>query len=50
MISCRGYCAPEYLHRGQVSFKSDIFSLGVIIIDLVTGRKEDPDIKNVRMI
>ncbi|XP_051211700.2 uncharacterized protein [Lolium perenne] len=42
-----GYCAPEYLHRGQVSFKSDIFSLGVIIIDLVTGRKEDPDIKNV---
>lgn len=42
-----GYCAPEYLHRGQVSFKSDIFSLGVIIIDLVTGRKEDPDTKNV---
>ncbi|XP_037403947.1 dual specificity protein kinase shkB-like [Triticum dicoccoides] len=42
-----GYCAPEYLLRGQVSFKSDIFSLGVIIIDLVTGRKEDPDTKNV---
>ncbi|EMS49603.1 Callose synthase 2 [Triticum urartu] len=42
-----GYCAPEYLHRGQLSFKTDIFSLGVIIIDLVTGRKEDPDIKNV---
>ncbi|XP_044974540.1 U-box domain-containing protein 32-like isoform X2 [Hordeum vulgare subsp. vulgare] len=42
-----GYCAPEYLHRGQLSFKSDIFSLGVIIIDLVTGRKEDPDIENV---
>ncbi|XP_044354436.1 cysteine-rich receptor-like protein kinase 6 [Triticum aestivum] len=45
-----GYCAPEYLHRGQVSFKSDIFSLGVIIIDLVTGRKEDPDTKIVRLV
>lgn len=42
-----GYCAPEYLHRGHVSFKSDIFSLGIIITDIVTGRKEDPNIKNI---
>ncbi|KAF7104952.1 hypothetical protein CFC21_105814 [Triticum aestivum] len=34
-----GYCAPEYLHRGKMSFKSDMYSLGVIIIELLTGEK-----------
>ncbi|VAI93738.1 unnamed protein product [Triticum turgidum subsp. durum] len=35
-----GYCAPEYLHKGKMSFKSDMYSLGIIIIELVTGEKE----------
>ncbi|KAM3215255.1 hypothetical protein ACQJBY_067310 [Aegilops geniculata] len=34
-----GYCAPEYRQQGKMSFKSDIYSLGVIIIELVTGQK-----------
>ncbi|CAO2148079.1 unnamed protein product, partial [Urochloa humidicola] len=34
-----GYCAPEYLNAGRMSFKSDMYSLGVIIMELVTGRK-----------
>ncbi|EMS49145.1 Cysteine-rich receptor-like protein kinase 26 [Triticum urartu] len=38
-----GYCAPEYLQRGKMSFKSDIYSLGIIIIELVTGEKSIPD-------
>lgn len=42
-----GYCAPEFIKHGVVSIKSDIFSLGVIIIELVTGCKDNPDIKNV---
>ncbi|KAL6643591.1 hypothetical protein ACP70R_018357 [Stipagrostis hirtigluma subsp. patula] len=37
-----GYCAPEYLHYGKMSAKSDIYSLGVIILELVTGSKEKP--------
>ncbi|KAF7104962.1 hypothetical protein CFC21_105820 [Triticum aestivum] len=41
-----GYCAPEYLFQGKMSFKSDIFSLGVIIIELVTGQKVIPKNKN----
>ncbi|CAM0948964.1 unnamed protein product [Alopecurus aequalis] len=31
------YMAPEYRWRGQVSIKSDIFSLGVMIIQIITG-------------
>lgn len=33
-----------------MSLKADIFSLGVIIKDIVTGRKEDIDRKNVRIV
>ncbi|CAN6349328.1 unnamed protein product [Urochloa humidicola] len=31
--------APEYAMRGQYSVKSDVFSLGVLILEMVTGRK-----------
>ncbi|KAK1613211.1 hypothetical protein QYE76_036884 [Lolium multiflorum] len=41
-----GYCAPEYLRSGKMSFKSDMYSLGVIIIELVTGEKDIPDDSN----
>uniref|UniRef100_A0ACD6ABL2 Uncharacterized protein n=3 Tax=Avena sativa TaxID=4498 RepID=A0ACD6ABL2_AVESA len=41
----RGYCAPEYLLSGKMSFKSDMYSLGVLIIELVTGEKGIPDNK-----
>ncbi|KAG2606703.1 putative receptor-like protein kinase At4g00960 isoform X2 [Panicum virgatum] len=38
-----GYMAPEYINRGRISTKSDIFSLGVIIIEIVTGHRDYPD-------
>ncbi|KQK17928.1 hypothetical protein BRADI_1g37626v3 [Brachypodium distachyon] len=37
-----GYMAPEYIHRGIITTKSDIFSLGVIIIEIITGQKNYP--------
>jgi serine/threonine protein kinase len=33
--------APEYYYRGEVSTKSDIYSLGILIIEIVTGLKVD---------
>ncbi|KAM3355101.1 hypothetical protein ACQJBY_025713 [Aegilops geniculata] len=42
-----GYCSPEYLLGGKMSVKSDMYSLGVIIIELVTGYKGIPDNNNV---
>ncbi|ESQ51341.1 hypothetical protein EUTSA_v10016694mg [Eutrema salsugineum] len=34
-----GYCAPEYAMTGQLTFKSDIYSFGVVLLELITGRK-----------
>jgi len=34
--------APEYLHKGLISKKAYIFSLGVIIIEILTGCREYP--------
>uniref|UniRef100_A0A0E0IRZ3 Protein kinase domain-containing protein n=1 Tax=Oryza nivara TaxID=4536 RepID=A0A0E0IRZ3_ORYNI len=39
-----GYMAPEYLANGLISTKSDIFSLGVIIIEVITGHRNYPRI------
>ncbi|TVU49087.1 hypothetical protein EJB05_00378, partial [Eragrostis curvula] len=38
-----GYMAPEYINRGVITKKLDIFSLGVIIIEIITGRKDYSD-------
>jgi len=34
--------APEYRDKGIITKKLDIFSLGVIIIEIITGRKDYP--------
>ena len=42
-----GYMAPEYSHHGTIKFKSDIYSLGVILLELITGTRMPPNIENV---
>ncbi|XP_037431236.1 protein PSK SIMULATOR 1-like [Triticum dicoccoides] len=38
-----GYMAPEYITNGLITTKSDIFSLGIIIIELMTGHRKYPE-------
>ena len=33
--------APEYMMRGNYSVKSDVFSFGVMVLEIVTGRKNN---------
>ncbi|KAL8548477.1 hypothetical protein ACS0TY_007688 [Phlomoides rotata] len=34
-----GYLAPEYLMHGIVDEKTDVFSFGVLLLELITGRR-----------
>uniref|UniRef100_J3MLQ8 Uncharacterized protein n=1 Tax=Oryza brachyantha TaxID=4533 RepID=J3MLQ8_ORYBR len=34
-----GYMAPEYAIRGRYSIKSDVFSFGVLVLEIITGRR-----------
>ncbi|CAN6201910.1 unnamed protein product [Urochloa humidicola] len=39
VVGTYGYMAPEYLMRGNYSVKSDVFSFGVMVLEILTGRK-----------
>lgn len=34
-----GYAAPEYLQTGHLTYKTDVWSYGVFIYELITGRR-----------
>ncbi|KAK3165648.1 hypothetical protein QOZ80_1AG0035980 [Eleusine coracana subsp. coracana] len=39
VIGTYGYMSPEYAMDGIISVKSDVFSFGVLVLEIVTGRK-----------
>ncbi|KAI9127943.1 hypothetical protein K1719_000936 [Acacia pycnantha] len=39
IVGTYGYMAPEYIMNGQFSEKSDIFSYGVIVLEVLSGRR-----------
>uniref|UniRef100_A0A0D9WZW8 Protein kinase domain-containing protein n=1 Tax=Leersia perrieri TaxID=77586 RepID=A0A0D9WZW8_9ORYZ len=41
VVGTYGYMAPEYAMRGHYSVKSDVFSFGVLILEIVTGRRNN---------
>ncbi|XP_057855574.2 cysteine-rich receptor-like protein kinase 3 [Cryptomeria japonica] len=34
-----GYTAPEYCNRGQLTEKADTYSFGVVVLEIISGRK-----------
>lgn len=43
VVGAYGYMAPEYLYRGEISTQSDIYSLGLLIIEITTREKNCPN-------
>lgn len=41
IFNCSGYMAPEYVIHGQFSTKSDVFAYGVLILEIVTGQRNN---------
>lgn len=39
IVGTQGYIAPEYIADGVVSTKMDIFSFGVVLLELVSGKE-----------
>ncbi|CAA6662460.1 unnamed protein product [Spirodela intermedia] len=46
MLGTFGYFAPECAITGRASLKSDVFSFGVVVLELITGRRPIHRAKN----
>ncbi|KAF7138809.1 hypothetical protein RHSIM_Rhsim07G0196200 [Rhododendron simsii] len=40
-VEGNGYMAPEYAMRGQFSVKSDVFSFGVLVLEILSGQRNN---------
>jgi serine/threonine protein kinase len=41
-VRCRGYVPPECIDENKISTRFDIFSFGVIILEIITGHRKYP--------
>ncbi|KAK7336117.1 hypothetical protein VNO77_16649 [Canavalia gladiata] len=43
VMGTQGYCAPEYATSGKLTMRSDIYSFGVVFLEIITGRRAYDD-------
>jgi len=45
-----GYMAPEYALRGQLTEKADVFSFGVLLLETISGRKNQSSTEDMEFL
>jgi serine/threonine protein kinase len=43
---CSGYLAPEYFVHGQLTKKADVYSFGVLLLEIISGRRISQTIRS----
>ncbi|CAI8583413.1 unnamed protein product [Vicia faba] len=46
IVGTYGYMAPEYAINGLFSVKSDVFSFGVLVLEIISGHKNSANIRH----
>ncbi|XP_078175428.1 cysteine-rich receptor-like protein kinase 10 [Carex rostrata] len=41
VVGTIGYMSPEYAMQGQISEKSDVFSFGVLLLEIISGKRNN---------
>jgi serine/threonine protein kinase len=41
ILFCSGYMSLEYVIYGQFSVKSDMYSFGILLLEILCGKKND---------
>jgi Protein tyrosine and serine/threonine kinase len=36
---CSGYMSPEYAMEGKIFFKSDVYTFGVLLLEIISGKR-----------
>lgn len=42
----RGYMAPEYVVHGQLTEKADVYSYGILVLEVLTGKKSNSSVSS----
>jgi len=45
-----GYMAPEYALRGQLTEKADVFSFGVLVLEIISGKKNQSSAEDMEFL
>jgi len=40
-LICSGYVPPEYVKKGVYSTKYDVYSFGVLLLQIISGKRND---------
>ncbi|XP_042428682.1 probable serine/threonine-protein kinase PBL17 [Zingiber officinale] len=48
VVGTRGYAAPEYIMTGHLTAKSDVYGFGVVLLEMLIGRKATDNTRPAR--